>query len=64
MDFELGEERLQAQRMVHDFVEREVMPHIAAWDREQRMDPGAAAAHGGTGPARYLPADALRRPGL
>ena len=39
MDFELGEERLQAQRMVRDFVEREVMPHIAAWDREQRMDP-------------------------
>ena len=39
MDFEPGEERLQAQRMVHDFVEREVMPHIAAWDREQRMDP-------------------------
>ena len=38
MDFELGEERLQAQRMVRDFVEREVMPHIAAWDREQRMD--------------------------
>ncbi len=39
MDFELGEERLQAQRMVRDFVEREVMPHIAVWDREQRMDP-------------------------
>ncbi len=39
MDFELGEERLQAQRMVRDFVEREVQPHITAWDREQRMDP-------------------------
>ena len=39
MDFELGEERLQAQRMVRDFVEREIMPHIAVWDREQEMDP-------------------------
>lgn len=39
MDFELGEERLQAQGMVRDFVEREVQPHIAAWDREHRMDP-------------------------
>ena len=39
MDFELGEERLQAQRMVRDFVEREVLPHIAVWDREQKMDP-------------------------
>ena len=39
MDFELGEERRQAQRMVRDFVEREVMPHISAWDREGGMDP-------------------------
>ena len=39
MDFELGEERSQAQRMVRDFVEREIVPHIAVWDREQRMDP-------------------------
>ena len=39
MDFELGEERLQAQRMVRDFVEREIVPQIAVWDREQHMDP-------------------------
>lgn len=59
MDLELGEERLQAQRMVRDFVEREVMPHITAWDREQRMDPALLprmAALGLTGiciPTRY-----------
>ncbi len=39
MVLELGEERLQAQRMVREFVDREVAPHIAEWDREQRTDP-------------------------
>lgn len=39
MDFSLNEEQLQAQQMVRDFTEREVIPTIAEWDRKQEMDP-------------------------
>lgn len=59
MNLELGEERLQAQRMVRDFVEREVAPHITRWDREQRMSPDLLARMGELGilgiclPTRY-----------
>jgi len=39
MDFSLNEEHLQAQKMVRDFVAREVTPVIGEWDRKQEMNP-------------------------
>lgn len=39
MDFALTEEQLQAQKMVRDFVAKEVIPTIGEWDRKQEMDP-------------------------
>jgi len=39
MDFELNDEHLQAQKMVRDFCQREVMPVIGEWDRKQQMNP-------------------------
>jgi glutaryl-CoA dehydrogenase (non-decarboxylating) len=39
MDFTLNEEHIQAQKMVRDFAEKEVMPTIGEWDRKQEMNP-------------------------
>ncbi|MGQ9907196.1 MAG: acyl-CoA dehydrogenase family protein [Candidatus Flexifilum sp.] len=39
MDFQLTEEHLQAQKMVRDFVAREIIPTIGEWDRKQQMNP-------------------------
>lgn len=39
MDFQLSEEHLMAQQMVHEFGQKEVIPSIAEWDRKQEMDP-------------------------
>ena len=39
MDFSLNEEQLQAQKMVREFVAKEVMPTIGEWDRKQEMNP-------------------------
>lgn len=39
MDFALNEEHIQAQRMVRDFVDKEVIPDIGDWDRKQEMNP-------------------------
>jgi glutaryl-CoA dehydrogenase (non-decarboxylating) len=39
MDFSLTEEHLMAQRMVHDFAQKEVRPTIKEWDRKQEMNP-------------------------
>ena len=39
MDFSLNEEQLQAQKMVRDFVAREVIPTIGEWDQKQEMNP-------------------------
>ncbi|MCY4010058.1 MAG: acyl-CoA dehydrogenase family protein [Chloroflexi bacterium] len=38
MDFQLNEEQLAAQQMVREFVNQEIIPHIAQWDRQQVMD--------------------------
>ena len=40
MDFRLNEEQLAAQQLVRDYVDQEIIPHIASWDRQQRMDEG------------------------
>lgn len=39
MDFSLSEEHVQAQKMVRDFVAKEVIPTIGEWDRKQEMNP-------------------------
>ncbi len=39
MDFVLNEEQLEAQKMVRDFVAKEVIPTIGDWDRKQEMNP-------------------------
>lgn len=39
MDFSLTEEHRQAQKMVRDFAEKEVLPTIGEWDRKQEMNP-------------------------
>lgn len=39
MDFSLSEEHLMAQKMVHDFAQKEVYPTLKEWDRKQEMNP-------------------------
>ncbi|MCL4258582.1 MAG: acyl-CoA dehydrogenase family protein [Anaerolineales bacterium] len=39
MDFQLSEEHLMVQKMVRDFVQKEVKPIIQEWDRKQEMAP-------------------------
>jgi glutaryl-CoA dehydrogenase (non-decarboxylating) len=39
MDFSLNEDQLAAQKMVRDYVAREVIPTIGEWDRKQEMNP-------------------------
>jgi len=39
MDFSLNEEQLQAQKMVRDYVAKEVIPTIGEWDEKQEMNP-------------------------
>jgi len=39
MDFALNAEQLSAQKMVRDYVSREVIPTIGEWDRKQQMNP-------------------------
>jgi glutaryl-CoA dehydrogenase (non-decarboxylating) len=39
MDFTLSDEQLLAQKMVRDFVQKEVQPTIKEWDRQQAMNP-------------------------
>src|SRR5207247_10248241 len=37
MDFTLSDEHRHIQETIRDFGEREVKPHAAAWDREERF---------------------------
>jgi len=39
MDFALTEDQMQAQAMVREFTQKEVIPDIAEWDRKQEMNP-------------------------
>jgi glutaryl-CoA dehydrogenase (non-decarboxylating) len=39
MDFALNDEQLQAQKMVREYVAKEVIPSIGEWDRKQQMNP-------------------------
>lgn len=40
MDFQLNEEHRAARQMVRDYVDKEIIPNIAAWDRQQSMQEG------------------------
>lgn len=59
MDFSLSEEHLQAQKMVRDYVEKEVISTIGEWDRKQEMNPAILPRMGELGilgisiPVRY-----------
>jgi alkylation response protein AidB-like acyl-CoA dehydrogenase len=39
MDFQLRDEHIQAQKMVRDFTQKEVLPIIADYDRKQEFNP-------------------------
>lgn len=39
MDFQLSSEHKEAQKMVRDFVAKEIIPTIGEWDRKQEMNP-------------------------
>ncbi|MEL7436513.1 MAG: acyl-CoA dehydrogenase family protein, partial [Chloroflexota bacterium] len=59
MDFALTEEHRQAQKMVRDWVDAEVIPTIGEWDRKQEMNPDILPRMGELGilgisiPVRY-----------
>ncbi|MBW4438803.1 MAG: acyl-CoA dehydrogenase family protein [Pleurocapsa minor GSE-CHR-MK-17-07R] len=39
MDFSLNQEQLAAQKMVRDYVAKEVIPVVGEWDRKQELNP-------------------------
>lgn len=43
MDFELNEEQLSIRKTAKDFVDREIAPFAAEWDRTETMDRGIVA---------------------
>lgn len=40
MDLSLSEEQLAVRELARDFIDREVVPHAAEWDRAERVDIG------------------------
>ncbi|MGK8522481.1 acyl-CoA dehydrogenase family protein [Nocardia asteroides] len=49
MDLALSDEQTAARRMAADFVDREIVPHAARWDREERVDRSVVARLGELG---------------
>ncbi|MEU5510613.1 acyl-CoA dehydrogenase family protein [Streptomyces fungicidicus] len=49
MNLELSEEQEAVRRLARDFVEREVVPHAAAWDRAEAVDRGIVRKLGEVG---------------
>jgi alkylation response protein AidB-like acyl-CoA dehydrogenase len=49
VDLTLSEEQVAARAMVARFVDREVLPHAAAWDRDEHVDLSVVGAMGGLG---------------
>ena len=43
MDLQLSAEQVAARRLAAEFVDREVAPHAAAWDRREAVDPDIVA---------------------
>ncbi|MGW1378765.1 acyl-CoA dehydrogenase family protein [Streptomyces sp. NPDC002446] len=49
MDLELSAEQTAARRLARDFVDREVAPYAAAWDRAEKVDRGIVKRLGDLG---------------
>jgi alkylation response protein AidB-like acyl-CoA dehydrogenase len=49
VDLELNEEQAAVRQLARDFVEREVTPYAAAWDRAERVDRGIVKKLGDLG---------------
>ncbi|GCD38824.1 acyl-CoA dehydrogenase [Streptomyces chrestomyceticus JCM 4735] len=49
MNLELSEEQAAARQLAEDFVDREITPHAAAWDRAERVDRGIVKKLGEVG---------------
>ncbi|NJC72535.1 acyl-CoA dehydrogenase [Planosporangium thailandense] len=49
MDLALSPEQVAVRQLAADFVNREVMPHAAEWDRRESVDPGIVAKLGDLG---------------
>ncbi|MCF2533869.1 acyl-CoA dehydrogenase family protein [Yinghuangia soli] len=49
MNLELAEEHVAVRELAADFVNREVVPHAAAWDRAEEVDRGIVAKLGSLG---------------
>ncbi|MEC4018552.1 acyl-CoA dehydrogenase family protein [Streptomyces sp. H27-D2] len=49
MDLELTEEQTAVRRLAKDFVDREITPHVVAWDRAESVDRGIVAKLGALG---------------
>ncbi len=49
MDLELSAEQAAARRLARDFVDREVAPYAAAWDRAEKVDRGIVRKLGDLG---------------
>ncbi|MER7456793.1 acyl-CoA dehydrogenase family protein [Micromonospora sp. NPDC126480] len=49
MDLQLSAEQAAVRRLAADFVDREVLPHAAEWDRRESIDPGIVGKLGEVG---------------
>ncbi|WP_030661887.1 acyl-CoA dehydrogenase family protein [Streptomyces rimosus] len=49
MNLELSEEQAAVRQLAKDFVDREITPHAAAWDRAERVDRSVVKKLGGLG---------------
>ncbi|WP_240944278.1 acyl-CoA dehydrogenase family protein [Micromonospora thermarum] len=49
MDLYLSAEQAAVRRLAADFVDREVVPYAAAWDRRESVDPGIVGKLGEVG---------------
>jgi alkylation response protein AidB-like acyl-CoA dehydrogenase len=49
MDMTLSDEHVAVRALAAEFVDREVMPHAAAWDRAESVDTGIASKLGDLG---------------
>jgi alkylation response protein AidB-like acyl-CoA dehydrogenase len=49
MNLELSEEQTAVRRLARDFVEREITPHVVAWDRAEEVDRGIVKKLGDVG---------------
>jgi hypothetical protein len=63
VNFELEDRHRIAQRIVQDFAQREVAPHIREWDRRQTMGPAILRFELPSYPFESCPTPAATRSG-